>query len=284
MSLIKTIDELRSKIKKESIKKDFSIGFVPTMGSLHHGHMSLIKRAKQENDLVVVSIFVNPTQFAPGEDLESYPRDIEKDYNNSIEAGADIIFNPEVSEMYPEMSSTFVTVEGDMTRKLCGRTRPTHFKGVTTVVAKLFNIVKPNNAYFGQKDAQQVAVIEKMVRDLNFDVNIITCELIREEDGLAMSSRNIYLNEKERAEALILSKSLLEVKAMFLNGERDSNKLKEHILNQINTSDLAIIDYVEILDAKNLESIDIIDKKTLVALAVKFGKTRLIDNIYLEVQ
>lgn len=284
MSLIKTIDELRSKIKKESIKKDFSIGFVPTMGSLHHGHMSLIKRAKQENDLVVVSIFVNPTQFAPGEDLESYPRDIEKDYNNSIEAGADIIFNPEVSEMYPEMSSTFVTVEGDMTRKLCGRTRPTHFKGVTTVVAKLFNIVKPNNAYFGQKDAQQVAVIEKMVRDLNFDVNIISCELIREKDGLAMSSRNIYLNEKERAEALILSKSLLEVKAMFLNGERDSNKLKEHILNQINTSDLAIIDYVEILDAKNLESIDIIDKKTLVALAVKFGKTRLIDNIYLEVQ
>ena len=284
MSLIKTIDELRSKIKKESIKKDFSIGFVPTMGSLHRGHMSLIKRAKQENDLVVVSIFVNPTQFAPGEDLESYPRDIEKDYNNSIEAGADIIFNPEVSEMYPEMSSTFVTVEGDMTRKLCGRTRPTHFKGVTTVVAKLFNIVKPNNAYFGQKDAQQVAVIEKMVRDLNFDVNIISCELIREKDGLAMSSRNIYLNEKERAEALILSKSLLEVKAMFLNGERDSNKLKEHILNQINTSDLAIIDYVEILDAKNLESIDIIDKKTLVALAVKFGKTRLIDNIYLEVQ
>ena len=284
MSLIKTIDELRSKIKKESIKKDFSIGFVPTMGSLHRGHMSLIKRAKQENDLVVVSIFVNPTQFAPGEDLESYPRDIEKDYNNSIEAGADIIFNPEVSEMYPEMSSTFVTVEGDMTRKLCGRTRPTHFKGVTTVVAKLFNIVKPNNAYFGQKDAQQVAVIEKMVRDLNFDVNIISCELIREKDGLAMSSRNIYLNEKERAEALILSKSLLEVKAMFLNGERNSNKLKEYILNQINTSDLAIIDYVEILDAKNLEDIDIIDKKTLVALAVKFGKTRLIDNIYLEVQ
>lgn len=283
MSLIKKIEDLRNEIKKRSDGKDIKIGFVPTMGYLHSGHMSLIKRSKAENDLVVVSVFVNPTQFALGEDLESYPRDIEKDYKNSIEAGADIVFNPDASEMYPETSSTFVTVEGDITEKLCGRTRPTHFKGVTTVVAKLFNIVKPTNAYFGQKDAQQVAVIEKMIRDLNFDINIIACELIREEDGLAMSSRNIYLSEEERTEALILSKSLLKVKDMFLNGERNSSKLKQYLLSSIGTSKLANVDYIEILDAKNLCEIELIDRKTLVALAVRFGNTRLIDNIYLEV-
>ena len=283
MSLIKKIDELKDEIKKKSDGKNLTIGFVPTMGFLHSGHMSLIKRAKKENDLVVVSVFINPTQFAPGEDLESYPRDIEKDYKNSIEAGADIIFNPDASEMYTEDSGTFVLVEGDITGKLCGRSRPTHFKGVTTVVAKLFNIVKPTSAYFGQKDAQQVAVIEKMVRDLNFDVNIIACELIREEDGLAMSSRNVYLNKEERSQALILSKSLLGVKKLFLNGEKKSIKLREYLLSQISTKDLAEIDYIEILDAKNLKEIDFIDRKTLVALAVKFGNTRLIDNIYLEV-
>ncbi len=283
MSLIKKIDELRNEIKKRSNGKDIKIGFVPTMGYLHSGHMSLIKRAKQENDLVVVSVFVNPTQFAPGEDLESYPRDIEKDYKNSVEAGADIIFNPESSEMYSEESSTFVTVEGDITGKLCGRSRPTHFKGVTTVVAKLFNIVKPTNAYFGQKDAQQVAVIEKMVRDLNFDIDIIACELVREEDGLAMSSRNIYLSEEERAQALVLSKSLFKVKDMFLSGERNTSILKDFLLSSINTSNLADIEYIEVLDAKNLCEIDIIYRKTLVALAVRFGNTRLIDNIYLEV-
>lgn len=283
MSLIKKIDELKDEIKKESAGKDLTIGFVPTMGFLHSGHMSLIKRAKKENDLVVVSVFVNPTQFAPGEDLESYPRDIEKDYKNSIEAGADIIFNPDASEMYPEESSTFVLVEGDITEKLCGRSRPTHFKGVTTIVAKLFNIIKPTSAYFGQKDAQQVAVIEKMVRDLNFDVDIIACELIREEDGLAMSSRNVYLNKEERSQALILSKSLLGVKELFLNGEKNSSKLIEYLVSQLNTKDLAEIDYIEILDAKNLKEIDFIDRKALVALAVRFGNTRLIDNIYLEV-
>ena len=283
MSLIKKIDGLRNEIKKRSNGKDIKIGFVPTMGYLHSGHMSLIKRAKQENDLVVVSVFVNPTQFAPGEDLESYPRDIEKDYKNSVEAGADIIFNPESSEMYSEESSTFVTVEGDITGKLCGRSRPTHFKGVTTVVAKLFNIVKPTNAYFGQKDAQQVAVIEKMVRDLNFDIDIIACELVREEDGLAMSSRNIYLSEEERAQALVLSKSLFKVKDMFLSGERNTSILKDFLLSSINTSNLADIEYIEVLDAKNLCEIDIIYRKTLVALAVRFGNTRLIDNIYLEV-
>ena len=283
MSLIKTIKDLNQEIKKASSGKDISIGFVPTMGFLHKGHISLIEQARKENDLVVVSVFVNPTQFAQGEDLETYPKDIEKDYENSIKAGADIVFNPEVDEIYGEGDSTFVLVEGDITKKLCARSRPSHFKGVTTVVAKLFNIVKPTNAYFGQKDAQQVAVIEKMVRDLNFDVNIIACELIREEDGLAMSSRNVYLSDEERNQALVLSESLLKVKDMFLQGEKDSSKLKEFIISNINKKNLSEIDYVEILDSKTLEEIDHINTKTLVALAVKFGNTRLIDNIYLEV-
>ena len=283
MSLIKTISDLKKEIGNKANGKDISVGFVPTMGYLHKGHMSLIKRAKKENDLVVVSVFVNPTQFAPGEDLETYPKDIEKDYENSIKAGADIVFNPDASEIYGEDDSTFVIVEGDITKKLCGRSRPTHFKGVTTVVAKLFNIVKPNNAYFGQKDAQQVAVIEKMVRDLNMDVNIIACELIREEDGLAMSSRNVYLNEEERKQALVLSESLSEVKSMFLSGERQGGKLRQKIIEKISGKSLAEIDYVEVLDARTLEEIENIDRKTLVALAVRFGNTRLIDNIYLEV-
>ncbi len=283
MSLIKEISVLRSEIKKRNDGKDIKVGFVPTMGYLHSGHISLIEAAKKENDLVVVSIFVNPTQFAVGEDLESYPKDIEKDYKASIEAGADIVFNPEASEMYGSDDSTFVIVEGDITKQLCGKSRPTHFKGVTTVVAKLFNIVNPTNAYFGQKDAQQVAVIEKMVRDLNFDVNIVTCELVREEDGLALSSRNFYLTDEQRTEALILSKSLLKVKEMFLNGERNVERLKDFLESNIKTSDISEIDYVEILDAKTLIEISDINEKALVALAVKFGKTRLIDNIYLEV-
>ena len=219
MSLIKKISDLNKEIKKAGNDKNITIGFVPTMGFLHEGHISLIKRARKENDLVVVSVFINPTQFAEGEDLETYPKDIEKDYKNSINAGADIVFNPGVEEIYGEDDSTFVVVEGDITKKLCGRSRPTHFKGVTTVVAKFFNIVKPTKAYFGQKDAQQIAVIEKMVRDLNFDVNIVACELIREDDGLAMSSRNIYLSDEERKQALVLSESLLKIKDMYLNGE-----------------------------------------------------------------
>lgn len=283
MSLIKTISKLKKEIKRISNGKDMTIGFIPTMGYLHRGHISLIERAREENDLVVVSVFVNPIQFAQGEDLETYPKDIEEDYKNSIKAGADIVFNPEVEEIYGKDDSTFVLVEGNITKKLCARSRPTHFKGVTTVVAKFFNIVKPTNAYFGQKDAQQVAVIEKMVRDLNFDINIVACELIREEDGLAMSSRNIYLSDEERKQALVLSESLLKARDMFLNGERDSSKLKELIRSNISKKELANIDYVEILDSKTLEEIDYIDRKTLVALAVKFGDTRLIDNIYLGV-
>ncbi len=283
MSIICNISELREQLKQRSKNGIKSVGLVPTMGFLHEGHMSLIERARSENDLVVVSVFVNPTQFAKGEDLDSYPSDIDMDYKNSTEHGADIIFNPSADEMYGSDDSTYVIVDGDITTQLCGKSRPTHFKGVTTVVAKLFNIVKPTRAYFGQKDAQQVAVIEKMVRDLNFDIDIVACELVREEDGLALSSRNVYLTDKERSEALVISKSLFKVKDLFKEGERDANKLKEFLVSSIKKSDLAEVDYVEILDAKTLKEIDCIKQKSLVAVAVKFGKTRLIDNVYLEV-
>lgn len=283
MSVINSISALRKELEKRNSDNNLSIGFVPTMGFLHEGHMSLIKRARKENDLVVVSIFVNPTQFAQGEDLDSYPSDLESDYKESISAGADIVFNPTREEMYGSDNSTFVVVEGDITDKLCGKSRPTHFKGVTTVVAKLFNIVKPNRAYFGQKDAQQVAVIQKMVRDLNFDIDIIACELVREADGLALSSRNVYLSEQERKEALVISKSLFKMKDLFLEGERDVETLRDFLISNIKKSKLSDIDYVEILDAFDLSEINKIEKKTLVAVAVKFGKTRLIDNIYLEV-
>lgn len=283
MSIINNISALREELRKKSNSDNVTIGFVPTMGFLHEGHMSLIKRARKENDIVVVSIFVNPTQFAQGEDLDSYPSDLERDYKNSLDAGADIVFNPSAEEMYLSNSSTFVIVEGDITNKLCGKSRPTHFRGVTTVVAKLFNIVNPNRAYFGQKDAQQVAVIQKMVRDLNFDIDIVACELVRESDGLALSSRNVYLSEQERNEALIISKSLFKVKDLFLEGERDAETLKDFLVSNIKKSKIGQIDYVELLDASDLSEINVIEKKTLVAIAVKFGKTRLIDNIYLEV-
>ncbi len=282
MELIKTVKEIREEIKKAANGKDISIGFVPTMGYLHEGHLSLIERARKENDLVVVSIFVNPTQFAPHEDFDSYPRDVERDYKLATKCGVDMVFVPEVEEIYGEDSATFVNVEGEITKKLCSKSRPAFFKGVATVVAKLFNIIKPTNAYFGQKDAQQVAVIKKMVKELHFDINIVACPLVREEDGLALSSRNVYLKEEERKQALILSKSLFTAKEMFLNGEKNVQNLKEFIIENIKTQELAEIDYVEIVDARTLEDIEKIEKPALVALAVKIGKTRLIDNIHLE--
>ncbi len=283
MSLIKTIKEVRKEIRKKAGGKEISIGFVPTMGYLHEGHLSLIKRARKENDVVVVSVFVNPTQFAPNEDFDSYPRDIEKDYKLAVEAGTDIVFVPEIDEIYEQDSLTCINIEGEITKKLCGKSRPTFFKGVTTVVAKLFNIIKPTNAYFGQKDAQQVAIMKKMVKELNYDINIIPCSLVREYDGLALSSRNVYLDNEERKQALILSKSLFTAKEMFLNGEKNVQKLKQFIINNIKTQNLADVDYVEIVDANTLEDIETIEIIALVALAVKIGKTRLIDNIYLEV-
>ncbi len=281
MSLIASIDFLKEELNKEK-KKGHLIGLVPTMGYLHEGHLSLIRRAKQENDIVVVSIFVNPTQFAPNEDFESYPRDIERDYEMAREAGADIIFNPSVQEMYPQGASTFVIVEGDITQKLCGGSRPTHFKGVTTVVAMLLNLILPDFAYFGQKDAQQAIVLKKMARDLHIATKLVVCPIVRENDGLALSSRNVYLNEIERNQALILSRTLFEAQARVDEGEINVEELKRFMISNINTMDLAEIDYVEILDEDTLDNIEIIEKKALAAVAVRFGKTRLIDNVILK--
>lgn len=281
MIIIKTINEVKEIIGINK-KQGKTIGFVPTMGFLHQGHLSLIRTAKEENDFVIVSIFVNPTQFGVGEDFESYPRDLDSDAKLSESAGADVIFCPSISEMYPKSFQTYVEVD-EITNKLCGKSRPTHFKGVTTVVNKLFNIVEPHKAYFGQKDAQQVAVIQKMVDDLNMNIEVIPCPIIREADGLAMSSRNTYLNSEQRIAALILSKSLASAKDMISAGCVNAVEIKETIIKMINNEPLAAIDYVEVVDALNLSDITTLKGKVLIALAVKIGKTRLIDNILVEV-
>lgn len=276
MQIIKTIEELRP-IVRGWRKEGLRVGLVPTMGYLHEGHKSLIVKAVSENDRVVVSDFVNPTQFGVNEDLASYPRDIERDAAICEEAGADLIFHPEPEEMYFADSCTFVDMD-KLTKGLCGKTRPTHFRGVCTVVSKLFHIVMPDRAYFGQKDAQQLAVIRRMVRDLNFDIEIVGCPIVRESDGLAMSSRNTYLSGEERKAALILHKSLLLGKQMMEQGERDAAKVKEAIIQNIKTEPLARVDYVEIVNPDSLENIAVIEGKALIATAVYIGKTRLIDN------
>lgn len=276
MQIIKTIEELRP-IVKGWRKEGLRVGLVPTMGYLHEGHKSLIVKAVSENDRVVVSDFVNPTQFGVNEDLASYPRDIERDAAICEEAGADLIFHPEPEEMYFADSCTFVNMD-KLTKGLCGKTRPTHFRGVCTVVSKLFHIVTPDRAYFGQKDAQQLAVIRRMVRDLNFDIEIVGCPIVREKDGLAMSSRNTYLSGEERKAALILHKSLLLGKQMMEQGERNAAKVKAAIIQNMETEPLAKVDYVEIVNPDSLENIDIIKGKALIATAVYIGKTRLIDN------
>ncbi|OOM74039.1 pantothenate synthetase [Clostridium puniceum] len=279
--LVKEIKELRSLIKSWK-SEGLSVGFVPTMGALHEGHESLIKKAALENDKVVVSVFVNPTQFGPNEDYDSYPRDINKDLNLCMTAGAVAIFNPDPSEMYFENKSTSISVS-NLTSVLCGAKRPGHFDGVCLVVSKLFNIVTPDKAYFGQKDAQQVAVLKKMVRDLNIDVEIVTCPIIREEDGLAKSSRNTYLLKTERKAALVLSRSLNIAKELLKNGERNANKIKEIMKDEIIKEPLAKIDYIEIVDGDSLQKIENIEKSILVPIAVYIGKTRLIDNFIFEV-
>ncbi len=276
MKIIKTIEELRPIIKGWK-REGLTVGLVPTMGYLHDGHKSLIVKAVSENDKVVVSDFVNPTQFGANEDLSSYPRDIERDAALCEAAGADIIFHPEPEEMYFPDKCTFVDMD-KLTKGLCGKTRPVHFSGVCTVVSKLFNIVTPDRAYFGQKDAQQLAVIKRMVRDLNFDITIVGCPIVREADGLALSSRNTYLNEEERKAALILNKSLTLGKEMIEAGEKNTAKVREAIIEHMETEPLAKIDYVEIVDAENLEPVETIDAPVLVATAVYIGKTRLIDN------
>ena len=279
MQIIKTISELRDIIKGWK-KEGLTVGLVPTMGYLHEGHKSLIDRAVAENDRVVVSDFVNPTQFGPNEDFESYPRDINADAALCESAGASLIFNPEPEEMYID-SLTFVDMN-KITKVLCGKTRPIHFSGVCTVVSKLFNIVTPDRAYFGQKDAQQLCVIRKMVKDLNFDIEIVGCPIIREADGLAKSSRNTYLNEDERKAALCLSRSLAIGKAMIENGEKSADTIVSAIKAEIDKEVLAKIDYVEIVDLNSLENVDEINTPILCAMAVYIGKTRLIDNFIIE--
>jgi len=280
MKIITTVNEL--KIQISSWKNDgLSIGLVPTMGFLHEGHESLIKRAVSENDKVVVSIFVNPTQFGPNEDFESYPRDMDNDAALCRANSVSAVFAPAVSEMYRSDSCTFVDVSL-ISEPLCGRKRPGHFRGVCTVVSKLFNLTKADRAYFGEKDAQQLAVVTRMARDLNFDVEIKGCPIVREPDGLAKSSRNTYLNQKERAAALVLSRSLFHARDHIasLNGKKAKSKdVVDMITDEIMSEPLARIDYVEIVDSENLREADDLTGKILIALAVFIGKTRLIDNI-----
>jgi len=267
---------------KEVKRQGKEIALVPTMGYLHEGHLSLIKAARKECDVVITSIFVNPMQFGEGEDYQEYPRDLSRDSALAEKAGADIIFAPPVSQMYPKGYHTFVNVEY-LTEHLCGSSRPGHFKGVATVVLKLFHIVQPDRAYFGQKDAQQVTVIEQMVKDLNVPVKIVRVPIVREQDGLAMSSRNVYLNEKERKQAPILFQSLKKAEQLVLQGEKNAQQIKKYISEHISQAPLAQIDYVEIVDGSTIQPIETLAGKVLIALAVRFGKTRLIDNIILEV-
>ncbi len=276
MRLVHTISEVRSQVK-EWKSQGLTVGFVPTMGYLHEGHQSLIERTAKENDKVGVSDYVNPMQFGPTEDLASYPRDIERDCGICEKAGANLVFNPDPSEMYAPDFCTFADMTG-LTDVLCGKSRPVHFRGVCTVVSKLFNIVAPHRAYFGEKDAQQLAVIRRMVRDLNFDIEIVGCPIIREDDGLAKSSRNTYLSEQERKAALILSRSLELGKKALQDGERDAEKIRKIICDNISTEPLSRIDYVEVSDLFTLERQETIKSDVLVAIAVYIGKTRLIDN------
>ncbi len=276
MKILSKVTEVREQVK--TWKKDgLSVGFVPTMGYLHEGHESLIKRAVKENDRVVVSIFVNPTQFGPNEDLEKYPRDFENDSKLCEGAGASLIFHPDVEDMYFQDACTSVIIKG-LTDGLCGKSRPTHFGGVCTVVSKLFNIIPANRAYFGEKDAQQLAIIRRMVRDMNIDIEVVGCPIVREDDGLAKSSRNIYLSKEERQGALILSKSLKLAKNAIEAGGRNANDIKGIIIGNIEGEPLAKIDYVEIVDSDTLEEIGQIERDILIAMAVYIGKTRLIDN------
>ena len=276
MKVVKTIKEVRE-IVGGWRQEGLSVGLVPTMGYLHEGHQSLIKKSASQNDRTVVSVFVNPIQFGPNEDLEAYPRDLNRDIKAVEEAGGDLIFNPEPSEMYPGHFTSFIDTT-ETTELLCGAVRPVHFRGVCTVVGKLFNIVTPDRAYFGQKDAQQLATIRRFVRDLNFPLEIIACPIVREDDGLAKSSRNTYLNAEERQAALILSKSLKKGQEAIEGGEKDAKTIIAIIKNSLQSEPLARIDYVEVVDFENIQRVDKIEGETLVAIAVYIGKTRLIDN------
>lgn len=280
MQIEKTVAGVKAQVRAWK-KEGLSVGLVPTMGYLHEGHKSLIDRAVEENDRVVVSIFVNPIQFGPTEDLESYPRDLKADSLLCEKAGAALIFAPEPSEMYAEDFTTFVDMSG-VTAELCGKSRPIHFRGVCTVVNKLFNIAMPDRAYFGQKDAQQLAVIRRMVRDLNMNLEIIGCPIIREADGLAKSSRNTYLSAEERRAALVLSRAVKAGQAMVQAGEKDGEKVLAEMRRIISEEPLARIDYVEMVKWDTIEIHHRVDCPVLVAIAVFIGKTRLIDNFIQE--
>lgn len=254
------------------------LGLVPTMGFLHQGHLSLVHRARTENASVLVSIFVNPTQFGPGEDLDSYPRDLDRDLGLLIQAGADLAFVPDAAEIYPADFQTRVSVD-DLSRPLEGARRPGHFQGVATVVAKLFNIVAPQRAYFGQKDAQQVRVIQQMTADLNFPVEIVVCPIVREADGLAMSSRNIYLTPEQRAAAPVLYRGLKTAGILYDGGERDASVLRQAILSLLASEPLAQVEYVSVADATSLDELERLNGPALVSMAVRIGRARLIDNL-----
>lgn len=258
------------------------IGLVPTMGYLHEGHLSLVQVARDRAEIVIMSIFVNPLQFGVNEDLDRYPRDLERDSRLAEAAGVAAIFSPSAEEMYPPGFCTAVEVE-KLTEGLCGRSRPGHFRGVTTVVCKLFNCVQPEVAVFGQKDAQQAAIIRKMTSDLNLPVEIIVAPIVREEDGLAMSSRNVYLTAAERQAALVLSRSLQLARQMVARGEREAGRLRQAISEMISSEPAAKIDYVEIVGAADLAPVEQLSSSTLIAVAVRFGTTRLIDNVVVEV-
>lgn len=276
MQIVKTIEEVRA-IVRAWREAGLSVGLVPTMGFLHEGHQSLIARSVADNDRTVVSVFVNPIQFGPTEDLEAYPRDIERDKALIEATGGDLIFNPEPEEMYPPHFTTFVDTT-ETTELLCGARRAGHFRGVCTVVSKLFNIVGPDRAYFGQKDAQQLATVRRFVRDLNFNIEIVACPIVREEDGLAKSSRNTYLSTEERKAALVLSRSLRQAQAAVENGERRAKVVMDIIADCLKQELLARVDYIEVVDLDNVQRVEKIEGNTLVAIAVYIGKTRLIDN------
>ena len=283
MKLVKTVAELQA-IVKEVKKSGRTIGLVPTMGALHEGHASLIRAAHAENDFTIVSDFVNPTQFGPTEDLDAYPRTLDHDCELAEAMGTDVLFAPSPKEMYPSKDMTWVEVTGDITKVLCGRTRPIHFRGVATVVSKLFNLAQPDKAYFGQKDAQQAQVLKRMVKDLFFPLEIRVMPIVREEDGLAKSSRNVYLNPEERKAAVILNRALKKAEAAFAAGERNSAKLVALTADMIRTEPMSNIDYVEMYQLPELTEAEAeITTDHLLAVAVKFGTTRLIDNVILAV-
>lgn len=281
MIIATTIAQVRAQVaawKKEGL----TVGLVPTMGYLHEGHASLVDEAVRQCDRVVASDFVNPTQFGPNEDLEAYPRDFDRDCALLEEHGCAMVFHPAVEEMYAPGAATYVEILSDMPKQLCGKTRPIHFRGVCTVVSKLFNIVTPDKAFFGQKDAQQLAIIRRMVRDLSYGIEIVGCPIVREADGLAKSSRNTYLSEAERQAALVLSESVFLGQRMVAEGETDANKIVAAMTEHIQAQPLAKIDYVSAVDGVTMDPVDQIAGTVLVAMAVYIGKTRLIDNFIVE--